>query len=71
MKNKEKDYEKINEVQSLNKNACLQCGACVSACPMGAISFNEDGFPIVNKEMCIKCKTCVNICPVEAIKISD
>lgn len=54
------DYEK-----------CIKCGTCVSMCPVGAISFNDNGQPIINKDICIKCCACQNSCPVLAIKIEE
>jgi len=45
---------------------CINCGACVDTCPVGAIS---EGSPIhVIDEKCISCGACLGICPVNAIK---
>ena len=71
MKKNNANFERMSPVQLLNKSGCLHCGACASACPVGAISFNSEGFPVVNENICIKCKTCVSICPVEVIKIEE
>lgn len=49
-----------------NKEQCLSCGACISMCPVGAITF-KDGKAEINKKKCIKCGTCKDICPVGAI----
>ncbi|NPV71221.1 MAG: electron transfer flavoprotein subunit alpha [Firmicutes bacterium] len=46
---------------------CTQCGACVSACPFGAIEIREDGPPRIT-EACTLCGACVTACPVEAIE---
>ena len=45
---------------------CLQCEdpACVKACLLGAISFNEKtGAYEINQEICIHCLACVAACP--------
>lgn len=44
---------------------CIKCGACISACPVEAISFKE-GKVVIDKEKCISCGTCEAICPVGA-----
>lgn len=48
---------------------CCGCGACVSICPQGCISFKEDryGFfhPDVNVVKCISCGLCIRCCPVK------
>ena len=49
---------------------CQQCedAPCQHACPMGAISRDEDlGFLQVNHEICIGCRTCVGVCPFGAM----
>ncbi|MDD2445482.1 MAG: 4Fe-4S binding protein [Clostridia bacterium] len=53
----------------IDKSKCIACGACVSTCPVNAISFEEDGKPQIDKNKCIKCGSCVVICPTQAITI--
>ncbi|MFQ6723998.1 MAG: 4Fe-4S binding protein [Clostridia bacterium] len=50
----------------VNKNKCLGCGACVSMCPVNAITMKA-GKAEINNKKCIKCGTCMQICPVNAI----
>lgn len=45
---------------------CVGCGACIGACPVGAISLNDEGKAVINPETCISCGTCAAICPVGA-----
>ena len=49
----------------IDKNKCIGCGACVGACPVGAISF-VDGKPKIDPKKCISCGMCYSVCPVEA-----
>ena len=52
----------------VDKSKCLSCGACISMCPVGAISFDKkDNKAVIDKKKCIKCGTCKDICPVGAI----
>ena len=51
----------------VNKDLCLGCGACVSVCPVEALSLDADGHAESNKDVCIDCGTCVDTCPVQAI----
>ncbi|MBQ7187510.1 MAG: 4Fe-4S binding protein [Ruminococcus sp.] len=46
---------------------CIGCGACVDACPVGAIAMG-DGKAEINADACIDCGSCAATCPVEAPK---
>lgn len=53
------------------RNLCVNCGACVPACPMGIHSIsNETLRHEVNRQVdCIGCKKCVDACVNSAISI--
>lgn len=44
---------------------CIQCGACESACPVGAISAGDDKY-VIDADTCISCGACAGTCPVGA-----
>lgn len=43
---------------------CTRCGACVEACPVGAVEL--DPYPVFGEE-CMLCTQCVRECPEDAI----
>ncbi len=45
---------------------CIACGACISECPVEAISEGDDKYTI-DAEKCTDCGACVDVCPTEAI----
>ena len=54
----------------IDKKICISCGTCVAICPVGAISFDEDGKAIIDRSKCIRCGACQASCPVEAIDLN-
>lgn len=56
-------------LDTLKKEDCLGCEACVQACRLGAIAMEEDeeGFryPKIDCEKCVDCNFCRKACPIE------
>lgn len=46
---------------------CIQCGACVSACPVNAIVQLKNGVVHVKRDACIGCMSCVAACPYDVM----
>ena len=40
---------------------------CKSACPVDAITYNEDGISVIDEKKCIRCGLCIHRCPFGAI----
>ncbi|WP_432666328.1 4Fe-4S binding protein [Wukongibacter baidiensis] len=52
----------------LSGEKCIGCGKCVSACIIGAISFDDDSNrPII----CKHCGVCTNFCPHECLRMEE
>jgi ferredoxin len=49
----------------INKDECIQCGACASECPEGAIS-EVDGYYVIDASICKDCGSCADVCPTGA-----
>jgi Fe-S-cluster-containing hydrogenase component 2 len=54
----------------VDKEQCFDCGACVSLCPVEAITVADDCSVNFDKEKCVgsTCSACVEACPAGAIK---
>lgn len=52
----------------VNKDLCIQCGACAEACPVDAVYIEpETGAPYV----CIHCGRCVRFCPQNCLELVE
>ncbi len=72
------------EKAQINYDKCVECGACAracpfnaivmtqrpckAACPVDAISWNEDDIAVIDEKKCINCGRCVAACPFGAIE---
>lgn len=62
-------YEILYEAKPrVIKGACKGCGACVPACPAGALTLSEERVSI-NKALCIECYCCLEHCPHSALSV--
>lgn len=52
----------ILQKEVINKGLCARCGLCVGVCPVKAIGFTEDSYPI-SIEDCTDCGLCNKVCP--------
>ncbi len=73
---KEATMKKITGRIEIDRERCKGCGYCISTCPKGSISFDEQFnssgyFPAVfaNPESCTGCAMCAHVCPDIAIEV--
>lgn len=60
----------INKVVKKDEEKCIDCGECMSLCPVDAISASEDWSIEVNDQRCIGCGFCTSSCPMRAINVA-
>lgn len=53
-----------------DEDECVDCGACISICPKGVFSFDEDWKLQVATKKCILCGRCIVSCPHAALSMS-
>jgi len=52
-----------------DRNLCEQCGTCISACPQGALAFDDDHRVVVDRQACRASGECVSACPEGALEM--
>lgn len=55
----------------VNRELCIDCGACIGVCPVDAYSFKEDWKVNLDESRClgVACMLCVDNCPQRAITL--
>jgi Fe-S-cluster-containing hydrogenase component 2 len=64
---------RIPKLIEIDSEKCFDCGACLSLCPVSAITLKEDFSIAFNDKKCIgsPCGMCVDVCPARAIKLVE
>jgi len=60
----------LNKTIVRNEAKCIQCGACIAVCSVGALCLKsphmEVGFDV---EKCVVCGSCTQFCPYKAMEV--
>lgn len=59
----------VGKIIEILEDKCLECGHCITLCPVEAIYFEEDYSISLDESKCIQCGACVDCCPTRAIKL--
>lgn len=55
---------------AVDREACVDCGACVGTCLSGALSLDRNTWELrFDDSRCVLCKVCVESCPLGAISV--
>jgi len=54
-----------------DEEECVECGACISVCPMNVYTFDEAWNVQVDEKKCIQCSMCIKMCPHGALKLGE
>jgi NAD-dependent dihydropyrimidine dehydrogenase PreA subunit len=62
----------VRKLIEVDKEECFDCGACLSLCPVNAITLEEDFSVAFDEGKCIgtTCGLCGDACPARAIKLT-
>jgi NADH-quinone oxidoreductase subunit F len=54
-------------IYSINEKLCTACGACLRACPAGAITGEKKVPHKIDQAKCIKCGSCFDVCKFKSV----
>jgi ferredoxin len=60
---------RLYEPISLDEEECINCGACISVCPVGVFSFDNNWRIVLDGGDCVQCGICITVCPFDALNL--
>lgn len=59
-----------NYIARIDVDECIQCGSCIDACPINAITDGNNGnTPVINESTCLGCGVCSLNCQSDSLKL--
>jgi len=62
--------ETLPRIVDIDREKCTSCGACISPCPVSALTFDPSYTLLLDENRCVGCRVCVDACPFRAIKMA-
>ena len=62
--------EALPRIVDIDRERCTSCGACISPCPVSALSFGPGYALLLDENRCVGCRVCVDACPARAIRMA-
>jgi NAD-dependent dihydropyrimidine dehydrogenase PreA subunit len=59
----------VGKIIEILEDKCIECGHCITLCPVNAIYFEKDYSIGLDEQKCIQCDSCLDACPTRAIKL--
>lgn len=63
-------FEEGSGIVVVNREKCMRCGKCATACPFGGIHEGREGYPLIC-DLCGGDPQCVKFCPTGALAEVD
>ncbi len=60
----------LRQTISLDRERCIDCGACISVCPTRALKFSKEWEVMLDENRCVYCKLCTEACPMRALSLT-
>ena len=51
----------------IDRDQCTRCALCLTCCPEGAITLDDEGYPVIDYDHCKGCMICLERCPLRAV----
>lgn len=55
----------------VDRKICVACGACMTACPKGALFVHRGCYAVADETKCVGCGLCTKTCPAGCIAIRE
>ncbi len=59
--------KEVVSIIEVDKNECVDCGACTAACVVDALEMNDHWELVYHPDRCLECGLCIKGCPARAI----
>ena len=61
----------MKKIAVVDQKRCVACGACIKACPRGAIAIWKGCYAQIAEAKCVGCGLCGKTCPAGCIETKE